>query len=512
MVGRAGQGLEGGAAGPGVGKDLGRPSGGGERGHDEDAGHFLLGGIGAEGAGHAQIEGKLVPVAPQGLVRGIGRAVQRPAHFVGIAPAGLDLEPAAGDLAEHAVVFRGFSRAGMKADADPKLPAYVPLPPDHGPQGGVVGIGRVLLKAERGGDKVHRHAQPLAQGEHDGRGFRRRQAGKLVDGKLAQVPPANVGGKGRVARRAVFPVAPLHLDHRGPHEAEQPLEFRGLQHQPDFRDAGADLPDQFGGDGRQLGRLVQRQFGREVKGDVTGQEAAPHQGVLPAVELAANGLVVGVETPGQPAAMEPGFQLGQHRAVAHSLHALSLMPLGDIRPDEREGNGVEPALQHGVQVKDELPRDAVLISRHPQIQHAHRPFDGGPVQRGETCPDADRAAGQVSARGGKNRRVGIVGQDQVLETKQVFPRGGKGAVLAINGDTLGQNLPGLGARGRVQDPGAITGLAVLKEHPAAIGRDKAALGQGPFGQPGAQLWNQGRPIEAKIGADARILRDAQVML
>ena len=54
----------------------------------------------------------------------------------------------------------------------PNFAQTFPLLLDERAQGGVVGIRRVLLKAEGGGDEIDRHAEGLAEREHDGSGLR----------------------------------------------------------------------------------------------------------------------------------------------------------------------------------------------------------------------------------------------------------------------------------------------------------------------------------------------------
>ena len=197
----------------------------------------------------------------------------------------------------------------MEADAHPESPANLPLARNHRAQGRVVRIRRVLLEPEGWGDEVHRHAEHVAQSEHDRGCIRRGQPGQFVNGELAQIAAAFSGSKGGFACSPVFVIALLHLEHRRPDPAEQPFEFRGLQRQPRLRDAGPHLLHQVRCDGRQPGRLAERQFGREVECDVARQQTAPDKGILTRIVFAANRLVVCVETPGQLAAMEPGLEL-----------------------------------------------------------------------------------------------------------------------------------------------------------------------------------------------------------
>ena len=103
--------------------------------------------------------------------------------------------------------------------------------------------------------------------------------------------------------------------------------------------------------------------------------------------------------------MKAGLELRQHAAVAHAFDALSLMPLGHVRADERERHRVEPPLEHRVDVEHQLARNAVLIRGDAEIQRAHRPLDGRPMQRGETRADPERAAAEIGAGGRKDRRV-----------------------------------------------------------------------------------------------------------
>ena len=108
---------------------------------------------------------------PQRLVRRVPRGKDGEAHLVGVTAAGLDLEPAAGHLAHHAVVLRRFAGAGMETETDAKLRTDVPLFLDQKAERRVVRIRHVLLKAEGGRHIVDRHREDLAQREHDGGGL-----------------------------------------------------------------------------------------------------------------------------------------------------------------------------------------------------------------------------------------------------------------------------------------------------------------------------------------------------
>ena len=245
---------------------------------------------------------------------------------------------------------------------------------------------------------------------------------QLVNRELAEIGAADLGGESGLAGGGVFLVAPLHLEHRRPDGREQLVEGGVIEGQARGGDARAGLGDDVGGDVGEFRRLVEREFRREVEGDVAGEQAALDEGVLTDVELAADGLVVGVEGPRDLAAVEAGLQLREHAAVAHALDALALMPLGNVRADEGERHGVEPVGQHGVDVVDELAGDGILVGRQAHLEGAHRPLHRRPVQRGETRADAQRAAAELGGAGGEDRRGRVVLLDEVLQREEVDPR------------------------------------------------------------------------------------------
>ena len=92
-------------------------------------------------------------------------------------------------------------------------------------------------------------------------------------------------------------------------------------------------------------------------------EVGPYSLVGPDVELAPDGLVVGVETPRNAQIVKTALELGQDATVTHSLDALSLVTLGNVGTDEGKGNGVETVGEHLVDVIDELAGNAVLVGR-----------------------------------------------------------------------------------------------------------------------------------------------------
>ena len=179
----------------------------------------------------------------------------------------------------------------------PNLRAHVPLLLDQRPQRGVVRIRHVLLEAEGRRDELDRHAEHLAQREHHGGRLGRRQAGQLVDRQLAQVGAAGGGREGGGARRGVFLVAPLHLLHRRPHGGHERAEgSRRPASRRRQRPARVSLATIVGRDCRRAWRAgLSASSGDKIEGDVAGQQAAAHQRVLAAVELAADRLVIGVE-------------------------------------------------------------------------------------------------------------------------------------------------------------------------------------------------------------------------
>ena len=133
---------------------------GGERGRHEHAGHLLLGGVGAEGAGHGHVYRELVPVVPEG---GVGlRLREGHTHLVGVAAAGLDLEAAARHLPHHLVVLGRFARAGVETDADAELGANVPLGLDE-----LLQVDRVGVFAGALGDLEHHRSLFLLAGFND---------------------------------------------------------------------------------------------------------------------------------------------------------------------------------------------------------------------------------------------------------------------------------------------------------------------------------------------------------
>ena len=106
---------------------------------------------------------------------------------------------------------------------------------------------------------------------------------------------ADLTRKGDGARGGVALVAALHLLHWRPDRHEKLVEGGLIQFQTSGRDARARLRDDISGNISELGWLVKRELRRKVEGDVAGEQAAPHEGVLPRVELAADGLVIGVK-------------------------------------------------------------------------------------------------------------------------------------------------------------------------------------------------------------------------
>ena len=135
--------------------------------------------------------------------------------------------------------------------------------------------------------------------------------------------------------------------------------------------------------------------------------------------------MVGVETPGDTAAVETGFQFCQHAAVAHALDALSLVAFRNIGADEWKGHAVEFSIEHHVHIVNQLARDAVLVGGDADAELRHRPIHARPVQGGETRADADGGFTEPLRGGGKDRGFRIVFLDQVLEAQEVFPCRGK---------------------------------------------------------------------------------------
>ena len=204
------------------------------------------------------------------------------------------------------------------------------------------------------------------------------------------------------------------------------------------RSAGTCAFTHAAGVGRHL-RL--RELRRKIERDVARQHAAAHERVFARVELAADGLMVGVEAPRDAPAVESGLELRQHAAVAHAFDALALMPFGHARADERKRHRVEPPFEHRVDVVHELARNAVLVGRHAELERAHRPLDRRPVQRRETRADAERAAAEIGAGCRKDRRVGIVLLHGVLQAQQVLPARRKCDTAVTERDASASALP-----------------------------------------------------------------------
>ena len=392
----------------------------------------------------------------------------------------------------------------METDAHAELRADVPLFLDEGAQRGVVGIRGVLLETEGGRHEVDRHAQHLAEREHDGGGLGRGEAGQLVDGQLAQVAAADRRGERRSASGSVFLVATLHLEHRRPDRGEELVEGGVVELESGGGDARAGLGHDDGRDVGHLGRLVERHLRREVEGDVAGEQAAADERVLAIVEFAADGLVVGVERPGDLPVMETGLELGEYAAVAHALDALALVALGDVGADEGERHGVEPVGEHGVDVVDELARNGILVGGEADLEGAHRPLDGRPVQRGEARADAQRALAEPGRGRGENRRGRVMLLDEVLQLEQVGPGGGEEGRAGM-GHAVSQRS-GAG----VQFPGAVT-RSVFPQRPfPSGGREPALLILGSLA--GHEVGGQGRPVETEVRRNARVRGDTQVVL
>ena len=84
-------------------------------------------------------------------------------------------------------------------------------------------------------------------------------------------------------------------------------------------------------------------------------------------------------------------QFAEHREMTHALDALPLMAFWNIRTDEWKGNAIKLVAEHRVDVIDEFAWDAVLVGDQTYLQMCHGPFDGWPMEGGETCADAKRA-------------------------------------------------------------------------------------------------------------------------
>ena len=197
--------------------------------------------------------------------------------------------------------------------------------------------------------------------------------------------------------------------------------------------------------------------------------------------------------------------------MAHALDALALVALGDVGADEREGDGVEFAVEHGLDVVNELARDGVLIGGEAEIKCGHGPLDGGPVKGGEACADAEGAATEVGGGGREDGRGGVVFLDEVFEREQVGPGGGEDQATAGGGAGAVGKCGGDGCGGdRLEVPAVIAGCGILEKRPGADGGGEAAGGVftgAACGVGGAE----GGPVQTEVRADTGIGRDAEIV-
>ena len=63
--------------------------------------------------------------------------------------------------------------------------------------------------------------------------------------------------------------------------------------------------------------------------------------ILALIELSTDGLMVGIETPGNPELVKTVLELGQYAAMGHPLHALALVPFGYVASDEGKRYGIQ---------------------------------------------------------------------------------------------------------------------------------------------------------------------------
>ena len=196
--------------------------------------------------------------------------------------------------------------------------------------------------------------------------------------------------------------------------------------------------------------------------------------------------------------------------MAHALDALALMSLRHACADEGKRNRVEPAVEHGIDVEHQLARDAVLIRRHAEIERMHRPFDRGPVQRRKAGADSQRALSQVGAGRWKNGGAGIVLVHRVLQPQQVLPRCGKCHGAVAQHDALVELGSGA-CFTRLQLPRAVACGLILEQHPLPGSRLKAGIGP-LLHRCSRQFRAQRGPIQAEVGADARVIGNAEIVL
>ncbi len=395
----------------------------------------------------------------------------------------------------------------MESDARIESAAHGPLVLNQPSQRGVVWIGRVLLKSKRRGDEIDAHPQRLAQRQHH-----------IVDRQFPQVGPPCVGGKRLPAHRLILVVTPFHLFHRGPHVRQEFRERVVFHREARGRHARAHAIDQARGHmvsypRHGVGRHVRlRQLRRQIERDVAGQQTPAHERILARIKLAANRLMVGVETPRDAPQMKSGLQFGEHAAMAHSFNALTLVPLGHAGADEWKRHGVEPAFEHCVDVVYQLARNAVLVRGDAQVDSAHRPFHRGPMQRRKSRANAQRAPAEVRGGCRENRRRRIELLHEILQAKQVFPTGREGRRAFVSGNAIGKDIRrSIDFRG-VKAPRAVSRLLVLDHRPGTgCGFERARR---PLLQKSAVVERpaQRRPIQAEIRADARIAGDAEIVI
>ena len=156
---------------------------------------------------------------------------------------------------------------------------------------------------------------------------------------------------------------------------------------------------------RTFGHLGQCKLGRNVESDVTGKEASCYQLIFPDVELAPDGLVIGVETPCKTELVETTLQLGQNATVSHSLHALPLVSFRNVATDEGERNGIKAIGKHFIDVVDEFARYAVLVGGEALPETAHGPVHTIPVESGEAGTDAQSGFPEIGPGAWENRAI-----------------------------------------------------------------------------------------------------------
>ena len=130
--------------------------------------------------------------------------------------------------------------------------------------------------------------------------------------------------------------------------------------------------------------------------------------------------MIRIEAPSNTTLMKSGLQLRHHATMTHTLHRLTLMSFGNIRSDKRKWYSVQLIRKHHIHVVYQFPRNAVLVSGHPDTQIRHRPIDARPMQSRETRADTQCAFPEIASRARKNSARGVDLLYSILDRNQVL--------------------------------------------------------------------------------------------